>query len=344
VNEGRFEILSRSAFTAAGRDLLGGLWERGQEEYEALWLGEARPASAAGDLHLMGWLRDGGARARLAAWKSASGNCLFMLYARAVDALPGEPAAFLRAVKMHCRERGIVSLVGPMQFSTWHPYRFISDMGEAEFFPGEQRLPQAYHADFIAAGFSDLAVFQSSWVADLNASLKAGDAMGIPGKLAGLEVKTLAGRELPALLPEIHRLSTEIFRDNFAYTPIGLPDFLALAAGADENAKESESVLIAVSIGGKTAGFAYGYSIGGYAVAAGAPKRKTVVLKTLGVLPEHRGLGLGYGLTYLFHRHWQDQGYESVIHAYMKSDNRSREMSAQISRPFRTYALMKGVV
>jgi hypothetical protein len=343
VSDGRLEILSQPAFTEAGRALLGGLWEPGQEGYEALWLGGDRPASAAGDLHLMGWIRGGEARARLAAWKPASGESLFMLYARAADASAGETAAFLAAAKAHCKRHGIASLTGPMQFSTWHPYRFISRMGGADFFPGEQKWPEAYHADFLAAGFADIAGFQSSWVPDLRASLEVGEAMGLPQKLASFEVKTLAGRDLPAMLPEIHRMSSEIFRDNYAFSPIGLGDFLALAAG-DKADKGADSVLIAVSIGGKMAAFAYGYSIGPYSIAADQPVGKTAVLKTLGVLPEHRGLGLGYVLSYLFHKHWLERGHTSLIHAYMKTDNRSSGMSERTAQPFRTYALMQGAV
>jgi GNAT superfamily N-acetyltransferase len=340
VIEGRLEILTRPAFTAAGRALLGGLWETGQDGYEALWLGADRPASAAGDLFLLGWMRDGAARARLAIWKPVAGDCLFMLYARASDAGAGETAAFLGAAKAFCRERGIPSLTGPMQFSTWHPYRFITGMGEADFFPGEQRLPAEYHGDFLAAGFSDIAGFQSSWVPDVTDSLRISEAMGVPQRLAAVETKILSGRDLPAMLPEIHRLSLEIFRGNFAFSPIGLGDFLALAAGD----KAGESVLIAGSIGGRTAGFAYGYAIGPYAVTAGVPERNTAVLKTLGVLPEHRGIGLGFGLSYLFHKHWLERGCESLIHAYMKTDNRSTGMSNHVAKPFRTYALMKAGV
>ena len=53
-----------------------------------------------------------------------------------------------------------------------------------------------------------------------------------------------------------------------------------------------------------------------------------------------RSLGLGYGLSYLTHRHWLEQGCESIIHAYMKTDNRSRSMSARFGVPLRDYVLL----
>jgi hypothetical protein len=65
------------------------------------------------------------------------------------------------------------------------------------------------------------------------------------------------------------------------------------------------------------------------------------VLKTLGVAPAFRGRGLGDSGGFLTPRPWKGRGAPNVIHAYMKSDNRSRAMSGHFGRSIRTYALMK---
>jgi hypothetical protein len=74
---------------------------------------------------------------------------------------------------------------------------------------------------------------------------------------------------------------------------------------------------------------------------------ETAVLKTIGVHPDFRArglrsLGLGYGLSYLTHRHWLEKGCASILHAYMKTDNRSRSMSARFGAPLRDYVLLRG--
>ena len=340
TNTVHLQILSQPEFTRVGRMLLGSLWEESQEAYESFWLGLESPQLSRGKIFLLGAMDSDHPVARLALWKPLQGESLFFLYARERSLPPEAVESFLSAVKDFAKGKGVNALTGPMAFSTWHPYRFISRMGDAAFFPGEQKMPEEDYSDFIRCGFSTIAEYRSTWVPDLRASISVGDSMGVKQRLAAIEVKTLTGQDLPTLLPEIHRVSSEIFQDNFAYMPIALRDFLTLSSGE----KGIEAVLIMVMVAGKTAGFGYGYDIGFYTGEPGHLPRKTAVLKTLGVLPEYRSLGLGYGLAYLFHAFWLDRDYEGLIHAYMKTDNRSLDMSGLVAKPIRAYALMKGTV
>ncbi len=336
----RLEETDQPAFTAAGERLLGNLWDTSQAGYEARWLGPESPQRARGDLRLLVWTGGEGPEARMAIWlPSGGGESLFCLYARDAGLDAAVVAAFLAAVKAWCRGRGIAEITGPMQFSTWHPYRFISRMGDTDYFPGEQKLPENYHADFLAAGFADIGEYESTWVEDAASTMDTGVAKAIEARMRGLDLTVLAGRDLPALLPEIHRMSLEIFPGNFAYTPIALDEFLALAG----DGKGADAVLVMARAGGRYAGFAYGYDIGSYRGRPDGPARKTASLKTVGVHPDFRRLGLGFGLAYRFHRYWLERGHEAILHAYMKTDNTSRDMSAKVvARSIRTYALMKG--
>ncbi|MDB5105527.1 MAG: sortase and related acyltransferase [Fibrobacteres bacterium] len=333
--EPRLGSLTQTEFTVAGRLLLAELWDAGQEKYESFWLGPAAPPRAKGELHLFGWITGSGIRARLAVYNPSAGDCLFMLYARAADAAPAEIAAFLLAVKADCKSRGMGSLTGPMQFSTWHPYRFISKMGRLPYFPGEQRIPTAYHGDFLAAGFSDLAEYQSIHVRGYVKAWLIGMALGVKRGLQGMEVKTFGSEDMLAMLPELYRLSCDIFKDNFLYEHIAYGDFLELSSVS----ASSEAVLIMLLRNGTPAAFAYSYGIGRYPTASSG---RTAVLKTLGVAPAFRGRGLGYSVSYLTHLHWKERGARNVIHAYMKSDNRSRAMSGHFGKSIRSYVLMKG--
>ncbi|MEO6097930.1 MAG: hypothetical protein ABIW76_20625 [Fibrobacteria bacterium] len=338
-------ILSQPEFTRAGRDLLASLWDAGQETYEAYWLGPESPSHLRGDLLLYGWDDGTGLRGRIAVYQPNFGDCLFMSYARAADALACETSAFLTAVKAHCKDRGILSLTGPMQFSTWHPYRFIKRMGRLPFFPGEQRLPEAYHGDFLAAGFADLAEYHSLHVRGYAKAWIIGMALGVKRGLRGMEIRTYGADDMPAMLPEIYRLSCDIFKDNFLYEHIDCDEFLRLSSAS----KPREAALIMLLQRGVPAAFAYSYGIGDYPPAAPGPDGSgaggaTAVLKTLGVAPAFRGRGLGYSVSYLTHLHWKEHGTRNIIHAYMKSDNRSRAMSGRFGKSIRTYALMKGIL
>ncbi len=349
MNANRLAILAQPEFTRCGRNLLGPHWDEGQDAYEAHWLGYAAPRGREGNLFLLGWMSDATALGRIAIWNPHAGDCLFMLYARWESLAAAEVSAFLSQAKAFCKEKGIASLTGPMQFSTWHPYRFISKMGKARFFPGEQRLPEAYHGDFLAAGFSDLAQYQSLYVRGYAKAWIIGMLLGVRRGLAGMEIRSYGPEELPALMPELYRLSCEIFRDNFLYAPIAYADFLKLTSASAAR----DAALIMLFANGSPAAFAFSYGIGGYApdwpngpggIGASAKAGKTAVLKTLGVAPAFRGRGLGYAVSYLTHKYWKERGARNIIHAYMKSDNRSRAMSGHFGKSIRTYSLVKGIL
>jgi hypothetical protein len=151
---------------------------------------------------------------------------------------------------------------------------------------------------------------------------------------------------MKARLPELHGLARVIFRDNFSFSSLDLREFAMLAAGTgtDKN-KGGEPLLLLAHVDDRPAGFAFSYDIGSYRAGADVSPCRAAVLKTLGVHPDFRArglrsLGLGYALSYLTHLHWLEQGCKSIIHAYMKTDNRSRSMSARFGVPLREYVLL----
>ena len=340
----RLQILSQPAFTRVGETLLGSMWEEGQENYESFWLDPESPQRSRGEIFLLGWMDADHPVARLALWKPSEGESLFFLYARD-RFLPAEAVVeFLSEVKRFAREKGVNALSGPMAFSTWHPYRFISRMGDTDFFAGEQRMPEEDCADFIRSGFSSIAEYQTTLVEDLAESMRIGAAMGVEQGLGAINVEIFGKDRLPQILPELHRLSCEIFKDNFAYSHLDFQEFLASLG----KSKTEEATLIIAYIQEKPAGFTFSYAIGSYDPGNGKPARETAVLKTLGVHPDYRGLKAGrnlklaYGLAYLTHNYWIEKGCGSILHAYMKTDNRSRFMAAHFGLPIRDYVLVRG--
>ncbi len=157
--------------------------------------------------------------------------------------------------------------------------------------------------------------------------------------LGDLEIETVSGAGLTEVMPLLYRLSVEVFRDNYAYDPIDFENFLALYE--DRRAATGDAVVIIARFEGWPAGLAFSYDIGPYAGFDGESAQRTAVLKTIGVHPDARRLGIGYGVSYLTHRYWLERGYRQIIHAYMKTDNASMSMSAHFGRAIREYALLR---
>jgi hypothetical protein len=268
---GRLEPLSPEAFTEAGRRLSGEMWDEEQAAYETLWLGPHSPRAGRGQMFLLGWKDGEEIRARLALWKSTDPHeapndaILFFLYARAPDAKAAEVAAFLTMARAFAAQNipGIPGpWVGPLAFSTWHPYRFISRMGDAAFFPGEQKMPEDWHRDFLDAGFVSIGTYQSVWVDDLEESIRVGLRLGVDRGLKSARIEALGAAEMKARLPELHGLAQVIFRDNFSFSSLDLREFALLAAGTGtDKSKGGEPLLLLAHVDDRPAGFAFSYDI-----------------------------------------------------------------------------------
>jgi len=66
---------------------------------------------------------------------------------------------------------------------------------------------------------------------------------------------------------------------------------------------------------------------------------RTVILKTVAVLPERTGAGLGAVLIDRVQQISRELGYTRTIHALMHESNRSRNISRHTATPFRRYTL-----
>ena len=319
------------------RDLLDPVGLAGiPEAYDALWMADDSPYN--GLVHRLVFADERDIAARIAVLQPADGSeALFCFYGRRKDLDAATRDAFFRSLEQWLDTQDIQSLQGPIEFSTWHPYRFVCEQGASPWFPGEQAMPDYGFADFIGAGFQECARFASTLVEDLALSVDTSLAMGLDQKLAALSIDTVTGPDIVEILPTLYDLSIDIFKENYAYSPINYEEFHQLYA----RIVALDAVVIVAKNDQGPVGMAFSYNIGPYAPAPGAEPKLTSVLKTIGVHPRARKQRIGFGISYLTHKLWLERGFQQIIHAYMKSDNASRAMSSHFDQALREYALVR---
>jgi len=306
------------------------------EAYETLWMADDSPYN--GKVNRLVFADDSGIAARIVVLQPADGSeALFCFYGRRKDLDAGTRDAFFKSLEQWLDKQGITSLRGPIEFSTWHPYRFVCEQGASPWFPGEQPMPDYGFADFISGGFEECACFVSTLVEDLSRSVDLSLAMGLDKRLGTLGIDTVTGSDILEILPTLYDLSTEIFKENYAYSPISYEEFHQLYA----RIVALDAVVIVANNDQGPVGIAFSYDIGPYASAHGAEPKLTSVLKTIGVHPRARNQRIGFGISYLTHKLWLERGFQQIIHAYMKSDNASRAMSSHFDQALRQYALVR---
>ena len=275
-------------------------------------------------------------------------------------ASPGRPIApILNRACDYLLKRGCSLAIGPMNSSTWGSYRLVTESLpivapsdhvmpvsgiQAPFFL-EVTNPPEWKQEFLQAGFHEIASYCSSMVTDLTNDVLTNDlTTGCRDitpretQLAqrGIRIRPFDRNRFDSDLYTIYRMASEAFTNNFLYSPISWPGFALLYYPLRE-VINPDFVLVAETEG-KPAGFIFALPD----LLQGRPDAQvdTVIIKSLGVLPAYKGLGLGSVLVDRVHRSAMTQGYKRAIHALMRDDNQAaRQISAHTAHVFRRYGL-----
>lgn len=245
----------------------------------------------------------------------------------------------LRHACQQLAARGCTMAVGPMDGNTWRRYRFITERGAEPAFFLEPDNPDDWPLHFTAEGFVTLATYTSALDSDLSS-----ESSGTRSRLSaiaervfrmGITIRQASADHMDAELHRILAVSLRSFQDNFLYTPVGEPEFLAQYRKLLPFVRH-ELVLLAErdSI---PVGFLFGMPD---ALRIKRDERDdTLIIKTLVVAPECASAGLGTLLVGRIREIARGLGYARCIHALMHESNRSRKISAKTVSTMRRYTL-----
>lgn len=281
---------------------------------------------------------------------TATGRAEAWLWWTHVPTLPGETlgaighfsadsadatAAVLKRACAELRAQGCTRAIGPMDGNTWRKYRFVTEAGDTPPFFLEPINPSEWPAWWQASGFAPLAEYYSSAGADLSVRDPRLDSVAARMRDAGIAIRPLDPTQFGAELDRIYDVSVVSFQSNYLYTPLPRVAFTGQYR-AIEKLVRPELVLLAEQAG-KPIG--YVFALPDLAEAQRGEPIRTVIVKTLAVLPGRSGAGLGALLLAEAHEAAHRLGYSRVIHALMHASNRSRNLSAHYARTIRRYTL-----
>lgn len=247
-------------------------------------------------------------------------------------------AALISLALDRLRAEGCQRALGPIDGSTWHTYRVVTASDDSPPRPPFALEPwpaPAIGAAFEQAGFAPQAHYLSSIVNPI-----PDDADGLAADLArlpsGLSIRPFQSSSAEAELRALHGLLLRSFAGNVYYAPLDLDRYLALYRPLV--ARIDPSLVLIAEADRQPVGVLL--ALPDWAQAARGEAVDTVIIKTLAVDPEWRGLGLGGTLVRAAQEAARAQGYRRAIHALMHADNDSVRISRHLGRPFRRYALL----
>lgn len=247
--------------------------------------------------------------------------------------------ALLQHAIAQLRTHGATRVLGPINGSTWQRYRFAltSPPGEPVEPPflGEPVNPPAYPAHFTAAGFRQVAAYESRISDDISTANPRAVAGEATIAARGITVAPVDLARFDDELRDLHALSLRAFADNRFYSPIDATAFDALYRPMRELI-DPDLVLLARGAEGQLVGYVFAY-VDPVGLRDGRPYR--LVVKTLATDPAWQGLGIGAVLVERLHAAARRKGLGAVVHALMHATNNSVKISAHTARVFRRYAL-----
>ena len=225
--------------------------------------------------------------------------------------------------------------VGPMDGNTWRRYRLVVDRGTEPPFFLEPTNPDDWPAHFEAAGFTPLAHYFSSL--HVGHSRDEERVSAVSERLAndGVVFRSVDLTQFERDLHRIYSVAEVAFRDAFLYTP--LPEDAFAAQYQRIRRFVRPELVILAERDDQAVGFSF--SIPDVLEAARGAAPRTVIIKTLAILPDRSYRGLGSLLTDRSHSAAHALGYDRVIHALMHESNRSRNIGAATGTQLRRYAL-----
>ena len=289
------------------------------------------------DAHVVG-LRDGVAVARASLWwrhtPPLPGETVGLVgHYTAADAEAGTEV--LRNAVSVLKAHGCTIAIGPLDGSTWHAYRLVTERGTEPPYFLEPDTPDDWPAHFAAAGFGVLAEYTSSLVASIPPSPSAVADIARRLDAQGYLLRNVDPSRAAAELDSLYEVSTAAFAENFLYTPIARDAFHA-QYGAMLPRLDPRLVLLAEHAGTVVG---YVFVVPDLLEQARTGRATTAIVKTLAVHPAHNGRGLGGLLVDRVQQAAAGLGFTRVIHALMFASNRSQQISRHYGTTFRRYAL-----
>jgi len=240
------------------------------------------------------------------------------------------------------KDQGALEVQGPITRHTWYPFRAVTEGWDAlPRLSGEPWNPQWIPGALEAAGYRRLV----ESVTTLTRALKVMSA-GLASKrrraeAAGYRFRPLAG------LPDLESVLSVVNRsfkspENHLFAPIELPEFL-LVLGVQPSGSTSPAaagtllqslpgVWLCEAPSGEVCGFVY-VTFEGQGLGS---------LKTLAVLPEHAGAGLGGALAAVAHDVGLSLGLSAMAHTLMIADGAATSLSSVGGCPVtRRYAVYR---
>jgi len=226
--------------------------------------------------------------------------------------------------------KGIHFVRGPVDLTTWKSFRVSYPEGQPPFLL-EPFTRGYYRKLFEDHGFKVVQKNISTTGTLNQMEVEKFEKSYNQLQKQGLNFCQVQTKDVPNILPQIWKISNEIFRDSWSFVSVGFDEFIFNLSNSD-----NQPLSLDIACDGHNKVVAFSLS----ARDSYAGERKRVVVKTLGALSDYQKLGIGRALLYSVYSRAREDGIEELIFSTMRLDNGlARNLAGRTLDVYREYAV-----
>ncbi|MFA5432234.1 MAG: GNAT family N-acetyltransferase [Candidatus Paceibacterota bacterium] len=228
-------------------------------------------------------------------------------------------------LKVLAKEMGVSLIKGPVNGSIWHQYRAIRQTDGSPFFKSEMMCESYYYDLFLSKNPQVEIKYHSGYRENFSAIINAGRLSYEKFIGAGFSIQEIEIID-KNILGVVVDISRKVFSNSWGLTDLSDDEFLDLYSG--EKIKSNLNKLYLLQLKDKIIGFSIILK----------ENDSTIIFKTIAVLPEYLGLGLGNALAYKVHLDAERDGVKRIIYALVNEDNNVKNFPKDDAVIFRKYS------
>jgi len=224
------------------------------------------------------------------------------------------------------KKRGISTLKGPVNGSIWHQYRCLKETDNSEFFKMELFCEKYYYDLLNSKNPTTEILYYSASREKYDIVLKLiGENSYNKLEAAGFSIKPVKP-VTPQQMETVANISRTVFSANWGYVELNEQEFTHLYSSDKLSAYLNTLYLLYKDE--KIIGFC----------STSNEDDTTLILKTICILPQYQGVGLGNALAYKIHFDAKKDSFKKIIYALIREGNDIKKFPKEEAVVFRRYA------
>lgn len=229
------------------------------------------------------------------------------------------------------KKEGINLVKGPVNGSIWHQYRIVKQFDAQDFFKSEM-MCEPYYYDLLQYKKPQSEIsYHSAYREKFNAILEVGKPSYEKIIDSGFSIRELQTVDEDNLR-KVASLSRVIFNKSWGFTELTDEEFFQLYS--EGKIKSNLNKLYLLYKGKEIIGFS----------SVLKENNSTLIFKTICILPEYFGLGLGNALAFKAHLDAERDGMKKIIYALIKEDNNIKNFPKEDAVIFKKYAAFEFII